>query len=188
MFRDWQNSAPGGGAYASGYPDKTRWKGAKDSTRIKVDKGAAIVATGLLPDNKRAFFHDNSVSLDQTSTFDSLEKYPYFDTSSEVTTVAGAGAYLLGGNDINAFLTFTSGSATTPTIQRDSAIELPIGSEITIANNGAGTLTLTRGTSVALYNPGGTDANYVINGGSNKYGIVVIKKIADDIWQIINKT
>ncbi len=49
-------------------------------------------------------------------------------------------------------------------------------------------MTLTRGSGVALYNPGGTDANYAINGGSNKYGVVTIKKIAANIWQIINTT
>ena len=182
MMRDWQNSAPGGGAYSSGNPDKKRWKGAKDSMRIKVDKGAAIDVDGKLPDNKRAFFHDNSVSLDQTSTFTNLEKYPYFDTSSEITTVAGSGAYLLGGNDINAYLVFTNAGATSPTIQPDSTIDLPIGSEIEIANHGAGTSTITRGSGVALYNPNGTDANYVI---PNKYSEVKIKKIAADAWSVI---
>ena len=127
-----------------------------------------------------------------------LDLYPTFYRNSTPITVAGAGAYLIGGvlngsgssyqDARNVFLIFTSGSATSPTIQPDTEINYPIGSEMTIANNGAGTMTLTRGSGVALYNPGGTDANYAINGGSNKYGVVTIKKIAANIWQIINKT
>ena len=198
--RDWHL------AYGEANEEPNRFNESRMSCLIKFDN--YNTTDHPVRTQKRKFSFDDSVGWHPDSFTNQggagsvvapwLDLYPTFYRNSSPITIAGAGAYLIGGalsgsassyqDTRNVFLIFTSGSATSPTIQPDTAINYPIGSEMTIANNGAGTMTLTRGAGVALYNPGGTDANYAINGGSNKYGVVTIKKIAANIWQIINKT
>jgi hypothetical protein len=66
MLRDWVNSAP------EAVTESTRWQTAKDSMVVKID----LTGGGALPTNKRAFFYDESITLDTTSM--GLDLYPTF--------------------------------------------------------------------------------------------------------------
>ena len=65
------------------------------------------------------------------------------------------------------------------TIPPNSSVAFPIGTAVAMVNKGSGTVTITRGSGVALWEAGdGTDEDKALT----QYGYIVITKVATDEW------
>lgn len=74
-----------------------------------------------------------------------------------------------------------NGTSQTITIANNSSVQFPIGSAISIVNQGAGTVTIARGTGVSLYlAANNTNADRTIA----TYGMATILKVDTDTWFI----
>ncbi len=81
--------------------------------------------------------------------------------------------------DAAGYIQFTNGAAVAFTIPPNSSVAFPIGTVITIEQNGAGVVTITAGVGVTLRSRG----SLVATGG--QYAVAQIKKVATDTWTII---
>lgn len=93
-------------------------------------------------------------------------------TQSGTTYTAVAG-------DAGGYIQFTNGSAVAFTIPPNSSVAFPIGTVMTIEQNGAGVITITAGVGVTLHSRGG----FVATAG--QYAVAQVKKVATDTWTII---
>lgn len=105
-------------------------------------------------------------------------------TTNGPLTVAGGLAinaqtgttYTLALADANQWVTFSSGSSTTLTVPTNATVALPIGVTVTLAQLGAGTVTVAGAVGVTVNQVAGSLA---LNG---QYSVAVLRKIGLNLW------
>ena len=96
---------------------------------------------------------------------------------SPVSAQSGA-AYTAAAGDRDSYIRFTSGSAVTFTVPANSVIPLPLGSEITIEQGGAGAVTPTGAAGVTINRRGAVSAT------AGQYAVATLKKVGTDTWTL----
>lgn len=127
------------------------WTTPDDSAYVK-DGAAAIRSLGTAVDG--ALYPVNYIALNaQTGT-----------------------TYTLALTDATKTVTLTNASAITLTVPPNSSVAFPIGSQVVLAQLGAGQVTIAAGSGVTLYSNG---TKLKITG---QYGVASLIKIATDTW------
>lgn len=95
-------------------------------------------------------------------------------------TSSTATAYTVGTADINNTLVFSAASAVTVTISTATAFEA--GEVFNVLRDGAGTVTITKGTGVTLNGRGTAGTNYAIG---TQYDMVSVQCVASNSYRVI---
>lgn len=80
--------------------------------------------------------------------------------------------------DANTYTQFTNGSAITFTIPANASVAFPVGTEITVEQNGAGALSIAASGGVTI-NSRGSDLTL-----AGQYAVAVLKKVATNTWTL----
>lgn len=88
-------------------------------------------------------------------------------------------SYTADADDAGRYIQFTNGSAVAFEIPPNGTVAFPVGTVITVEQNGAGAVTLTPGSGVTLNSRGGLLAL----GG--QYAVAQVKKVATNTWTVI---
>jgi len=93
-------------------------------------------------------------------------------------TVQTATAYTAGAADRDCYIRFTSGTAITFTIPANSVTPMPLGSEITLEQGGAGSVTPTGAAGVTINKRG------PVTSTAGQYAVATLKKVGTDVWTL----
>ncbi len=96
-------------------------------------------------------------------------------TGMIVTQQSGT-AYTLQLSDAETYIQFTNGSAVAATIPTNATVAFPIGTTITLEQDGAGTVTATAAGGVTLHTPTSGAAS------AAQYAEVYLTKVATNTW------
>jgi hypothetical protein len=111
--------------------------------------------------------------VDTTDAIRQSEMDVYFGNNINAQTGT---TYTLVLSDVGQLIQCTNASAITLTVPPNSSVAFPIGTEISVLQNGAGAVTITEGSGVTINSK---DSNTKING---QYKLVELKKIATNTW------
>jgi hypothetical protein len=109
--------------------------------------------------------------------FDAL----YLEITQSQTTVGGT-THTFALADANNYVKFSSGSSVTATVPPNSSVAFPVGTQIDLAQRGAGTVTVAQGAGVTVRTH--VDDTAALDG---QYAVATLVKVATNEWDLFGK-
>jgi len=101
-------------------------------------------------------------------------------TQDQTATASTAYTFVIG--DANNYVKFSAATAVVATVPPNSAVAFPVGTQIDLAQRGAGAVTVTEGSGVTVQTHASDTA--VIDG---QYGIATLVKVATNEWDLFGR-